>query len=337
MDMIKLDGKNKENLTNVIKAIQNAQCCAFIGAGLSSPAEYPLWFSLLDQIKEEIIRTKGAFEENPNEEPYDRAERYQKILGERDFLRIIVDIFDPHKNKQPLNQIHLDLIELPFVSYITTNYDCNLESAAKRYNLPIKKSYYPTLPTSGIKERQIYHIHGILDFENPDTLERTKTLLIITRKDAEEAYKTDTSIHDLIKVIYKELIFLFIGFDLKDEYIRDIFLESGNEYNTTNEISIRRSQEPLKSIRHYAFIENPKLDQNNKNIFRESNMSEEEQIDELKKKQDRDLKEMGINPIRYDGDSRNHTQLIELIHDMYLQIKGIEERPVPYDLTFRGE
>lgn len=335
--MMQLDSKSKENYTSVIKAIQNNQCCAFIGAGLSLPAEYPLWIPLLDQIKE-VIKTKGGvFEESSNEKPYDRAERYQEILGEREFLKIIVDIFNPHKDKQPFNQVHLDLIELPFVSYITTNYDCSLENAAKRYNLPIKKSCYPTLPTSKIRERRIYHIHGILDFENPDTLERMKTTLIITRKDAEEAYKTDTSIHDLLKVIYKELVFLFIGFDLKDEYIRDIFLESGNEYNTTNEISIRRSQEPLKSIRHYAFMENPKLDQNNEKRFIGSIMSEEEKRVELRKKQDCDFKEMGINPIWYDGDSRNHTQLIELIHEIYLQVKGIKERPIPYDLTFRGE
>lgn len=325
--------KYQDNFNNLVDAIKNHNCCAFIGAGLSRPSGYPLWPELMKIIKSEV--------ENFNNDPiddqslnfYDRAELYKTILSENKFIEVILNIFDPHNDKQPCNEIHHDLISLPFASYITTNYDCTLENAARYDDVDIQYSYYPLLPSSKLREmkKQIFHIHGILDY---DRLDETKGSIIITRSDIEEAYKKDSSIEKLLDTIFQELTILFIGFNTSDPFINEIFRKSIQQYNIKNEIAIKRSGEPLKCIRHFAFIENnyyvKRKEYNSFNPFE----SPEEEIVKSNESGDYDLELLGINPIRYDGDSYNHTQLIELVHGMKIQILGLQEEPIKYDKTF---
>jgi len=263
-----------------------------------------------------------------------RLELYKNILGEMRFKEIITYEFNPHNNKQPLTQNHLDLIELPFVSFITTNYDCILENAKSRLDLDIKSNFYPTLPISHIRDRQIFHIHGILDYER---LSETQDSIIITRSDINQAYQEGSNIYNLLNCAYQELIILFIGFNIYEPFIWEIIRDCRYQYEEKRIIASERGSKPLKEINHFAFLENKLFYPPNKDQYIINHeISDEENID-LIIKQDEELKTIGINPIRYVGDPFNHTQLIELVHKLYSTIKNLQERPIVYDLTFHGE
>ena len=115
--------QNQETLSNLSRKIRLHECCAFIGSGLSRLVSYPLWSDLLLTLSNEA---KKLVEESINDEQldnYDKAEIYKEILGAEKYTDIVSHEFDPDNDKQPFSSTHLDLIELPFISYITTNYD----------------------------------------------------------------------------------------------------------------------------------------------------------------------------------------------------------------------
>ncbi len=330
---IVLEEKYENNFTNLMKAVKDNDCCAFIGAGLSRPAGYPLWSTLIEHIRIDAEKFCETIDDD-DLHLYDKAELYKEILGEDRFLEIILDEFNPHINKQPYNPIHLDLLNIPFVSFITTNYDCILEKAACDNNISLPSNYYPEFPILKIRLKQIFHIHGILDF---DRLDETKKSIIITRSDVTEAYKKDSSIQKLLDAIFQELTILFIGFDTTDPFIREIFKDSIHHYEIKNRIALERNGRSLKSLQHFALLPNLVIEEPKEIKFLEPEISREEKIASLTKKDDEVLESFGINPIRYDGDSFNHTQLIELVHRIKMKISGSEDRQIIYDQTFHGE
>lgn len=131
------------SIANLQDPIRKKECCAFIGAGLSRPANYPSWDGLLDSLKVESEILVGGKINDAHLDFYDRAEEYRNILRE-DYRRIIQREFDPNNNKQPWLPVHRDLVAIPFVSYVTTNYDCILENAYKAMEMPPVYNFYPT-------------------------------------------------------------------------------------------------------------------------------------------------------------------------------------------------
>ena len=168
-----LDDKSRLNLRELIDYIRKGQCCAFVGAGLSKPAGYPLWEELLDKLKKvaENITGNKAIYNGTGFEPAEKADSYRKIIGEEKYYEFLIDTFDPTDNKQPCLQVHHDLIQMPFNAYVTTNYDCLLKRALEEEGKNISYDLYPFLDVTRLREKRLFHIHGIIDY---DDLEKTK-------------------------------------------------------------------------------------------------------------------------------------------------------------------
>jgi len=334
MAIERLDERSQENIANLLDRIRNKECCAFIGAGLSRPARYPSWLELLDKLKAESENCLGAKIDDAHLDYYERAQEYRNILGIDNYRNIIQREFDPENDKQPWLPVHLYLVEMPFISYITTNYDCIIENAyayIERDLAPIY-NFYPLLPISHLRDRQVYHIHGIIDHSR---LIETLNSIILTRSDFDEAYAPGSNLIKLITCIYTELTSFFVGFNVRDPWMMRILKSSLSEFEQTRKIAFGRGIGPLKNIKHYALLPYAKKTPTDDHIGRRI-ITEEIDLDATNR-EDEDLQSLGVYTIRYTGDSQNHTQLINIIHDLYEAITGIKEHLISQDLTFRGE
>jgi nucleoside phosphorylase len=327
-----LDEHYQEHLVNLRNRIIGNNCCAFIGAGLSIPAGYPSWSGLLDKLKAEAEYRFGREINDAHLDYYERAEEYRKILGVENYRNIIRREFDPENNKQPWLPVHSDIVGLPFVSYVTTNYDCIFENVYKTTGVTPVYYYYPILPITHLRDRSIFHIHGIIDHSK---LVETQDSIILTKSDFVEAYTPDSNLLKLTNCLFTELTLFFIGFNVNDPFMMRILRSSLSELEKTRQIAYERGIGPLPEIKHYALLPyHKKISADD--LYDRRTYHEENDIDATNF-EDEELKLMGVRTIRYTSDMYNHTQLINIIHNyLYLPIRA-KENPTSYDLTFRGE
>ncbi len=123
--MRSLKYKSEETLSNLSRKIRLHECCAFIGSGLSRLVSYPLWsiyFITLSNEAKKLVKRRVFNDEQLDN--YDKAEIYKEILGAEKYTDIVflMNLIRITTNN-PFHLHILDLIELPFISYITTNYD----------------------------------------------------------------------------------------------------------------------------------------------------------------------------------------------------------------------
>jgi hypothetical protein len=331
MSLERLDEQSKENIAHLMDRIRKRECCVFVGAGLSRAAWYPSWSELLDTLKAESEDLLGTSINDAHLDYYDRAEKYREILGLDNYRNIIQKEFNPENNKQPWLPVHLDLVEMPFVSYITTNYDCVIENAYRKMGLEPTYSFYPLFPMTHLRDRQIYHIHGIIDHSR---LLETQDSIVLTRSDFDEAYNQDSNLIKLITCLYTELTLFFVGFNVRDPSMMRILRSSLLEFEKTRSVASARGSGPLKNLKHFALLPYPNKTPTDVDIGRRI-MTEEIDLD-AKNREDEELRSLGVYTIRYTGDTQNHTQLINVIHDLNIIITGIKEPLISQDLTFRG-
>jgi hypothetical protein len=331
MSLERLNEQSQENIAHIIDRIRKKECCAFVGAGLSRPARYPSWSGLLDTLKTESEDVLGRRINDAHLDYYDRAEKYREILGLGNYRNIIQREFDPENNKQPWLPVHLDLVEMPFVSYITTNYDCVIENAYRKMGEAPIYSFYPLFPISHLRDRQIYHIHGIIDHSR---LPETQDSIVLTRSDFDEAYDQDSNLIKLITCLYTELTLFFVGFNVRDPSMMRILRSSLLEFEKTMSVASARGSGPLKNIKHYALLPYPNKTPTDVDFGRRI-VTEEIDVDATNR-EDEELRSLGVQTIRYAGDTQNHTQLINIIHELNINVTGLKEPLISQDLTFRG-
>jgi hypothetical protein len=326
-----LDKKSQENISALLQKIQGNDCCAFIGAGLSRPAGYPTWLELLTKLREEAENIQGNRIIDDDDDYYDRAENYKCILGVNNYRAILNEKFNPLINKQPRLPVHVSLIEMPFISYLTTNYDCLLEKAFVYKQENPTYNFYPLFPITHIRDRQIYHIHGVIDH---DRLLQTQDSIVLTKSDFNEAYKTGSSLLDLITCVYSEVTIFFIGFNIKDKSMISILENSKKDFEYKGNVAHERGYTGIKSINHYALLSYPQIIKHDtlgrRVVTTKINYDAANQ-------EDAELEALGVNTIRYEGDEFNHTQAIYIIDEMNSLINRISKAKIIQDFTFGGE
>jgi len=325
MAIEQLDSQSRQNIIELIDCIRKEQCCVFVGAGLSRPAGYPLWKDLIKNLKDETEKIEHKKIDDAGLKELERAELYSKIIGEEKFTKFIVDIFNPNDNKQPCSQVHRDLVQMPFTAYVTTNFDCLLEDAFIEEGEKTSYDLYPLLQVTHLRDRRIFHIHGIIDYKD---LEITKKSIILTKSYFDEAYSEDSELRRFLKSLYSDLTIMFVGFSLNEPYLMKILEVSKIEYDKKRDIAATRNMGTLTEPKHYAFLAIPEIKKDNLT---------HEQIESYTKsyteKEDSRLQELGVSTIRYKADELNHTQLINLISEMNQIINERVETKISRDDT----
>jgi hypothetical protein len=331
-DNLHLEEKYQPILDDLIQHISEKRCCAFVGAGESKPAKYPLLDELLETLKGEAQTILGTVISDENIRNYDRAKEYKRILGSKKYHEIINHEFDPNNDRQPCLFSHLYLVDMPFLSYITTNYDLLIEQAYIDRGIVPTYCFYPTLPISKLRARQIFHIHGIIDHND---LVGTQESIILTSDDFDEAYSLESSLSRLMVSLYSEFSILFIGFNVTDESFINILQFCQTSLKGTQKIAHQRNSNVLsENVNHFALL--PFILQKDNDELKRDNFARK--IDyTLTNQEDEYLLKFGVNAIRYIPDETNHKDLINLLFEMKINVTRLERILPKQDTTFKWE
>lgn len=165
--------KNSEEWEVLLKMLEQGQKdhafkpILWIGAGLSVPAGYPTTPQLIDKLKEKSLKKLTDFVPDDPTYSLDSANRsftlwvqhFAEVNGYGRLNKVLSNIFTSLSNEPTTT--HLELIQSPWKSIFTTNYDQLLESALqrkdKKFNVVTHESNF------GIEQSNVislYKIHG---------------------------------------------------------------------------------------------------------------------------------------------------------------------------------
>jgi len=240
--------ENEEAKRRLRDVIQRRAGLLVVGAGMSTPLGYPDWETLLTKIERlacAVSAGAGTFTCDPTlreESPLDYAENMRRhILNGRrisEYHSLLLREFEP--KPQGHTPSHDLLIELRCAGILTPNYDVCLESALLKSNASLSVNLTVDL-LRGAEARVsdfllslvgrhppcIAHMHGLYD---------KPAELILTASQYEQAYGLKvlpdgdivggqenhswTSHRRVIWAMMATRELLFVGFSMKDPYIR---------------------------------------------------------------------------------------------------------------------
>jgi len=281
----KLTPDNRKNLESLIQKISQDECCIFVGAGLSIPAGYPNWEGLVTTLKQAAEINTGCDPCDPELSNWDKAEFYRETLGEERYREQIIDLFSPD-GKEDYRSIHRVIMEIPFHAYITTNYDYCLENAASSLGKSIRVHFFPELDPSYLRTEDAFHIHGVL---NPDNPHGTVGTFILTERDYREAYRLESSLPNFLASLFWFHTLVFIGYSMNDNDLIKVFQSAQLELSHKSKLELEKGIGKRKQNRHFIFL------------HQDGNVRMEA------------IREMGLIPIFYGGETVRHTELNKLL------------------------
>lgn len=190
---------------------------ALVGAGLSQP-HYPTWPELVGELRDHC--SMGSHEDELSSDPMNLIDQLQEIrdVNEEKYFEHLIHRFEQEPSEiRPVVNL---LIQLRFLSYVTTNFDKSLAVSASRSGVDYDWIYYPKSYAMGdINFGNICAIHGICHSElrgDPDSI-------VLHRSSYERAY--NEGFKPLARFFYDLFCLhdcIFFGYGLGDPPIRYI-------------------------------------------------------------------------------------------------------------------
>ena len=245
--------ENSENINNLISEMKKGNCVAFIGAGVSAPATHT-WAELLDKLKNtEKVKelnlddqlTQLLKKKHDETGLFDReaaAEIIQSGLKKDDFIAELKEALnreDPTGEKVERVKKRYELImEMPFHSLITTNFDTHLQGETldnADFIQLLRKPFRGWIDSIKNPKRLndfIIKLHG--DVEKGSA----SIPLVFSRSGYRELLFETPNYQSLIRTILATKVVVFVGFSFSDPYLNLIRSEvlSMLKSNSQNEI-----------------------------------------------------------------------------------------------------
>lgn len=211
---------NDSAYAQLVEAIRRGPL-ALVGTGLSMACNYPSWSTLLEELQAEadVINPRSpkstAIVSSMNDKLWE-AQEYRDRIGPGRYRTYLSDRFKP--NGHPLSESIKKLVQLPFKSFITTNYDALLSQAIVSLSGAAAKSivwnnqfaireFFHELNDPSVPHRTVLHLHG--RYDDPDSI-------ILTEFDYVSQYAAnDTSTRRLFALFSTQCL-VFMGFSLSD-------------------------------------------------------------------------------------------------------------------------
>ena len=198
----------EEEFQRIIKASQNHSLSFFVGAGVSSLSGAPSWKKLIQQI---CIQIK-----QPSKDEYSSDENlripqifYHSINEDKEQYYKFIEDNLIHEELCP-NEVHKALLSFNPVSFITTNFDDLLETAAIQYC----QSFISVACDSEVAkingDKYILKLHGDLKHKN----------IVFKEEDYLNYSENFKLIETLLKSIFSTNTVVFIGYGLNDYNIK---------------------------------------------------------------------------------------------------------------------
>lgn len=250
----------EKELKRIFDASQNNALSFFVGAGVSVLSQAPSWKSLINAICDKLgCERKDNYS---SDEYLQIPQMFYYSLGENksEYNKFIQE----QLNCADLvpNDIHREMLDLNPASFITTNYDTLIEDAALQHC----KSYKAVACDGNVPkiygDRFILKVHG--DFSNNNFVLKEEDYLNYS-----ENFKL---IETLTKSIFSTNTVVFIGYGLndyniklivnwaksllKDNFLEPIFIYTGNQKLTDEELIYQKSK-GLSVIEWYKLVSPP--------------------------------------------------------------------------------
>ena len=327
------DDKDSLTYSALIQRIQDSASSkipitAFVGGGLSIQAGYPSSNELIDYLIHEA--NIDPLEINALDGFPVKAKRIKELIEQRgeSFYEILYRRFN-EKNFQinPTIPLYEDLVNIPFNSFITTNYDSCIEEAAKREGIQIHDiQKYPRLIADNLSIKKVYHIHGKIDLNDINTSSKT---LVLTSDNYDEAYGDSSRLPILMSAIFDCQDILFVGFGLEEATLFRL-LESSKKRDEKDLINENGENPP--SNKHYKLTILP-IERDLLNAPRTPD--EIERYENTIIEQDQYLlKKYKIVAIRYKAD-KNFSEIKRIVRDIYERTR-VSTTEVKLDLMNTG-
>lgn len=212
----------------------------FIGAGLSAPFQVPTWKMLIEKITEKYTREQYDFVRIAVNVLLERNDYWKAIDQLKDFLPItdqdlqseIVKIINEFKVKLDDDSKHnyLDIAQMEFQLYLTTNYENILNNYVK-CDVPLILKDVDFNTQELFDTKRVFHLHGYL--ANPGSI-------VISNGSYQDIY-SNNKYNELLKLITGTRKLLFMGFSFDDQFLRQL-IKDHKEYFKGN---------------HYIILDNP--------------------------------------------------------------------------------
>ena len=221
----------KYKMNNYVKELQheleNERLVLFIGAGVSQSSGLPSWQNLVTQLATIAQIDKEA---QSVDELLDLAAQCREKLGKH-FARELKRILE--QNDPTPSITHYLLSTFPVSTMVTTNFDTLLEESLLR----IKKAAFTIhrafdVAWAPIKDQvSILKIHGDIDTPHEITL---------SREDYDHYFDRRPALSALLKGLFLNRTFLFVGYSLRDPNLKIILQEVSN--------LLKKAQRPIYMI-----------------------------------------------------------------------------------------
>jgi len=296
-----LDGSNRiyesSHYDNLVKVIKSTNAIAYIGSGLSQMGKtYMSWPNLVKKLCD-VCNVDYPDDDNLDEKELIMLSEEAKKRDYSSYCDTLKQEFATRPGSMP--RIYTLLFQLPFQSYLTTNFDPTLHLASIDYNNVKDDASVSTFGTqmcdaTRLENKNVFYLHGLANLHSEFECEK----LILSKSDFEEAYEEDHTLKSFLFTVFKYKPVVFFGCKLKEEPIKRIF-DACKESQL--KMSDRKKDFPPKYILLPSFIE-------------KVNESELEKEEIREREENNYYEELGINVVRYDP-IPDFTKLEEIVED----------------------
>jgi hypothetical protein len=241
----------------LVKAILEGSCMAFVGAGLSMNAKrasqdrLPSWGKLLEEMLQHAINNRIPLSDVENDLKVAIndgkyllvAQELSERLGSEMFRNFLREVFLDVGLKP--STTHINLVKIPFRAFLTTNYDTLIEGAHTINNegrIPpiLTQEDLDKIPNPlKLKDTFVFKIHG--DINRPETI-------VLTSHDYQDSLFRRPAYRSFLETLFTTNTVLFVGFGLSDQDVEAMLDKMASIFSRNNDS-------------HYALIEKGKLTQ----------------------------------------------------------------------------
>jgi hypothetical protein len=224
----------RHHFSNLAQVIAAKNAIAYVGAGVSAASGLPTWHSLLRILIAETIKRlpkkKGQQEQDRLTSLLDKkrylalADRIQSQLASERLASTIAKIIEERIasiDGRP-SSLHYAVSRLPFMLFVTTNYDNLLDRAILESRSPtwndVTGVFRAIQDHSG---KDVIHSHGIVSDD--------KTI-ILTHASYRNLVHNSQSFRDCMRTLLASRAALFVGCSLSDPYLENLLEEHASRF-----------------------------------------------------------------------------------------------------------
>lgn len=322
-----IDGQD-DIFRELIETIRRKNSLAFIGSGVSKDADYPLWFEFVDELAKYAKEDLQNLNQLNGYQLIEAVDKLKKKMGDIEYYSAVRKIFEPRLRK-PFSMMHQQILEMPFLSFPTTNIDdCHMAALKKIPNRGLATDYdvQPLIRTHKLAERRVIYIHGKID--DGDSIQS----IVLSKSEYESAYDQKTgAAREFMIYALRRLDCIFIGYSMNDIFMLKIMEEAKEVFSSEKRKLISQGRRNEFLPKHYAII--PRYLSADGKVFVPSTNKPltQEQITQIRLREntiEQNLINLNITPLYYTAIENIHTPLSHLVSYMHQQLV-IDESQVP--------